>query len=211
MRKRLYDPLTVSEPLEKLREQIYEMEKELSIYGYDPHRGIESYSIAEIKKLISKSPNPLAFKESLKKLIEMQETLYRELYKLSGAEEISVDTDTPERRLRHIKSWLEGRNTIGQQPSKRIQFFTTLAEIVERCTTRKVCKEEILQALNKTYKRDYDRYRILVKLLSILDPNSTVNDLGTSIDKLVEKLLDILLSNRQVVHDLLGVRKHVNP
>ncbi|MEM3806160.1 MAG: hypothetical protein QXU60_04515 [Sulfolobales archaeon] len=107
------EPASIGE----LRRRIRELEKALSAYGFDCRRGIETYKVSEIKRILREAgPREGEARVILRELVEAQLALYRELYSMVGAREIVVDSDTPERRVKEIKEWLEGRGLTSSPP-----------------------------------------------------------------------------------------------
>ncbi|RLI82952.1 hypothetical protein DRP04_02705 [Archaeoglobales archaeon] len=161
----------MSEALEDIRLQIHAIERELSKYGFDLRRGIESYKVSEIKKIINNSKNPHEVKKILLKLVGVQEKLYEELYKFAGLKDLDVDTDTPEGRLLTIKEWLTSGKTTNHTntpaTSKFSEAILKILEIIERYEDSNICADKIVLSLNEIYKRDYDRHRVLKYLLSV--------------------------------------------
>jgi len=157
----------ITERLEELRKQIYKVEKSLSKYGFDPRRGIESYKVSELRELISRSRNTKEVKQLLLTLIELQEQLYLKLYRLAGLRRMNVDTDTPEKKLMTIKEWLiTGRaNSVQVAISKFEKALSMVANVLETCSNS--CEEEIKKVLQTVYKRDYDRYRVVRRVLEL--------------------------------------------
>jgi hypothetical protein len=156
--------MAISEKLDRLREEILKLERELSKYSFDPRRGIESYSMSEIEKLLKRAgPNYVRIKELLYELVCAQEKLYRELYSSAGLRELNVDTETPEKNLIRLKRWLLAGRDVEALPANNVtkfdQVLRGIARILRRCQDN--CVDEILIALKSMYKRDYDRYRVV--------------------------------------------------
>jgi hypothetical protein len=159
--------MAISEKLDRLREEILKLERELSKYGFDPRRGIESYSISEMEKLLKRAgPNYVRIKELLYELVCAQEKLYRELYSSAGLRELNVDTETPEKNLIRLKRWLLAGKDVEALPASNVtkfdQVLGRIARILRRCQDN--CVGEILTALKSMYKRDYDRYRVVKRI-----------------------------------------------
>jgi hypothetical protein len=166
------DEIGVSEALDKLREEILRLERELGMFGYDPRRGVESYSISELKDLIERSgPNRSRVRELLVKLVTVQEELYMELYRLAGLKELNVDTETPEKNILRLKKWLltgEAHTSPSNATRSRTKFeqaVETIVEILKTCQEN--CEDRVLDALKGIYKRDYDRYRVMKHVLEV--------------------------------------------
>jgi hypothetical protein len=177
------DEIGVSEALDKLREEILRLERELGRFGHDPRRGIESCSISELKDLIEKSGSERSrVRELLVKLVTAQEELYRELYRLAGLKELNVDTETPERNILRLKKWL----LTGEAPSSpsnvvrsKTRFEHAVEAIVEIFRTcQENCEDRVLEALKGIYKRDYDRYRVMKRVLEVCAEMGYVADLS---------------------------------
>jgi hypothetical protein len=157
-----------SEKLDKLREEILRLERELSDFGYDPRRGIESYSVSELKELIERAGSKQeCLKKSLIKLIDIQEELYRELYRLAGFKELDVDTEIPEKNLMRLKGWLLTGEVVPLfgDSTKFKQALKEIAKILKSCQGG--YGDEVLTTLRRVYKRDYDRYRVIKYILEI--------------------------------------------
>jgi hypothetical protein len=161
------DDELVTEKLEPLRERIYKLERELAELGFDIKRGVESYKVSELKRLLAKTRDKEKAKALLLELVNLHEQLYLELYNLAGLKRLNVDTDTPEKRLMIIKEWLlTGKvNSAGAQKNKFKGALKNIAEALERCQDD--CVSRIQDVLLTAYKRDYDRYRVARWILSI--------------------------------------------
>jgi hypothetical protein len=163
------DALALSEKLDTIRKEILNLEIELSKYGFDPRRGIESYSISEIKSLLQRSGSKCTrVRELLTKLVETQERLYRELYNLAGLRDLNIDTETPEKNTARIKKWLltEELPTPAHGGSTKFRYaIDEIVRILRECETE--CGDRILEVLMRVYKRDYDRYRVIRYLLEV--------------------------------------------
>jgi hypothetical protein len=167
----------VTEFLEALREEIWLLEIELGKFGFDPRRGIESYDIAELREVLSRSGNESRARELLLKLIELQERLYKALYELSGSKELNVDTKSPEKRLLLIKSWLrgDGANISWRVGSKFAEALRSIIRALEKCEGD--CVDRVLAILRTVYKRDYDRHRVVDRMLKMCVDTAKADDL----------------------------------
>jgi len=177
------EPRTVSE----LRRKVRELERALAKYGFDERRGIETYKVSEIKKLLLRTGSRKQVMKTLKELIETQEKLYQELYRIADVREIAVDTDTPEKRLKEIKDWLEGR-----RENKAENLFPKAVLKVLGMVKRGERADAVLQALRELYKRDYDRFRVVEFILSLcneLEGKRTERTGRESLEELVELML----------------------
>ena len=157
----------IIERLEGLRKKIYKVEKKLVKYGFDLRRGVESYRINELRKLLERSGDKEKAKALLMQLVNLQEQLYLELYRLVGLKHLNVDTDTPEKRLTMIKEWLLTGKTSPAQPRKSRfkQALKAVTKSLEECDEN--CVAKIEEALRSVYKRDYDRYRVAKWILEL--------------------------------------------
>jgi len=201
---------SITEKLEKLREEILSIEKKLAEYGFEPRRGIESYKISELRDLIARAGSSKnEVKKLIVKLVELQEKLYRELYQSAGLKELKIDTDTPEKRLLIIKEWLlTGKvNTTTPSQTRFKVALRKIIEILKECDSD--CKEKILDALKTTYKRDYDRYRVLKFLLEIcrdcggIDKSQIIGIESKSIKEMLDLFYECVLSvgkNKLLAH-----------
>jgi len=202
--KGILDLDKASETLENLRAQIRAVEKELSKYGFDVRRGIESYRINEIKGIMNNAKNPDDVRKLLAELIELQERLYKSLYELSGLKELSIDTDTPEGKMLTIKEWLMSGSVKNRgNAATSSKFFKAVVEVLEILEERgdvnvdePLCRGKIVSVLNKAYKRDYDRHRVLKYLLSVCGELRALDK--TQLERVdsmpVNVLVDLLLS-----------------
>lgn len=154
-----------SQELEALRNLIYDIERELAKLGMDFRRGIESYGLSELKSLLTKSPNREQVRELLLKLLELQENLYRELYGIAGLKEMSTDTDMPEKRVSNIREWLLSGSTRSSPKfpaeSKQSTVMRRLADLLAGVDSEDECSKEVVSLLESSYKRNYDRLRVL--------------------------------------------------
>jgi len=166
----LNDDFARDETIENLRLKIFELEKELSKFGFDKRRGIESYKISELKKLIKDSTSTSEVLGILKQIVAIQEELYERLYALTGAEFKEIDTDTPEHRILKIKEMFENRV---RKTEPRTETETKLNSLVKSIITimeefpEEECVNRVISILKSLYKRDYDRYRIIVHVLKM--------------------------------------------
>jgi hypothetical protein len=167
-------PISDSRYVDELREKIRTLERSLRTHGFNDRRGIETWKIGELKDMLSKMGNSEKVKEILKELVETQEILYLELYRLSGAKEIMVDTDTPEKKLKEIKAWLQGQKKNNKKPKG---LFVKAVSMVLEDIEKNKNTTFIIGTLNQVYQRDYDRFRVLEFLLSIC------KELGSKIEE----------------------------
>jgi hypothetical protein len=168
---------------ERLRRKVWRLERKLTLYGFDKRRGIETYKISEIEKVLKALSQKDAknAKKLLKALVKVQQTLYDELYKIAGATELSVDTHMPESKLKEIKAWLEGLKK-GRKVDKR--FAEAVREVL-KTIKHGGDAEALASVLLRLYKRDYDRFRVLDFLASACE------EIGAKIRKpLPESLQD---------------------
>jgi hypothetical protein len=167
----------MTELLEALREEIWLLERELGKFGFDSRRGIESYDIAELREVLGRSGNESRARELLLKLIELQERLYKALYELSSSKELNVDTESPEKRLLLIKSWLKGDGATarGRTRSKFAEALRSTIRVLEECEDD--CVDKVLATLRTAYKRDYDRHRVVDRMLEMCIDATKADDL----------------------------------
>lgn len=190
--------IIMSRELETLRDIIYDIERELAKAGMDLRRGIESYSLSELKSLLSQSPDREQIRELLLKLLELQENLYRELYGIAGIKEMNIDTDMPEKRVTSIKGWLlSGSARSGSKfpaGGKQSTVMRRLADLLASIDSEDECSKEIVSLLENSYKRSYDRFRVLrIALKACVHEGviawESVEKAGGSIHELVSLLL----------------------
>ncbi len=148
--------------LEPLRRRILEMERELVSYGFEPFRGIETYKISELRRIVTRSKREREVKDIITHLIGLQEMLYQKLYRLAGMRRLVVDTDSPEKQLKRIHDWLEGKNKkMIRKESKLKRAAMAAIDASDGEIT------EVIKAIRRVYKRDYDCYRVLTFLLGL--------------------------------------------
>jgi len=160
--------LLVTEGLEELRERLLALERELAKYGFDPRRGLESYSVGELREILARSDRGGEAKKLLLEVVKLQKELYRRLYEQAGLKELRVDTDTPEKRLLAIEAWLvqgKANSESNARESKFVQALRSVATVLATC--KDDCRDRLVSVLANVYKRDYDRYRVLREVLSI--------------------------------------------
>ena len=160
--------------LEDLRQKIYEIEKKLIDFNFDPHRGIETYKPSEIKVLLRKSKQSSELIRLLKEAITLQTEFYRRLYLLTNTKNIDVDTDSPEKNILRIRNVLEhdarDQSSIIKIPKSK-KVISAIKEILGESKDSERCFNEIIHIIKKEYKRDYDRFRVLELLLSEMGCN----------------------------------------
>lgn len=193
-----------SQEIEALRDLVYSIERELAEMGKDSKRGVESYSLSELKSLLNKSLNKEQFRKLLLKLVELQESLYRTLYSVAGMKEINIDTDMPEKRLLNIKEWLLFGNTRrGLSPStksKQSMVIRRLASLLASVDGEENCSKEIKSLLESSYKRSYDKYRVLRIALSacVLEGVITWENVERA-GGMLDDMISLLLACRKVL------------
>jgi len=153
--------------VDELRKKIRELEKALSSYGFDSRRGIETYKVSEIKNILRRAGTREGdVRKTLRELVKVQQILYRELYRTAGAKEMVVDTDMPEKRVKEIEEWLEGCK---ENRGRRTNLFAmTVNEVLSMVGEGKDAGS-IMELLARSYKRDYDRFRILNFLMELCE------------------------------------------
>lgn len=152
--------------LDSLRERIRSFEVELVGFGFEANRGIETYSIGELQRLINRSRDPTRVRGSIERIVELQEELYRQLYAASGMKRMDVDTDTPERSLLLVRRVLEPRTKPPPAPRAKLEEAMTLMLAAWDTGMSEESRREVVKAaLIRAYKRDYDRNRVLILLL----------------------------------------------
>ena len=190
-----------NEKLENLRIKIWELEEELSHYGFERGRGIETYSGGELRKILNSLPLSKR-KEALNiisNLIDVQEILYQTLYELAGATEIvkSVDTDTPEIRLQKLREWLNNYKYGSKNVKKQSKEYSGSFSIWVKKTLYLCLKAKddpkivdiIEETLKKAYKRKYDHFRVLSAIMDIckeLDQNIPMLGIDMSLKEAIE-------------------------
>lgn len=156
-----------STSVNELRKKIKELEKALSAYGFDSKRGIETYKVSEIKDILRRAGTREGdAKKILRELLRAQQTLYRELYRMAGIKEVEVDTDMPEKRIREIKEWLEGRK---ENRGEGVNLFAITVNKVLSMIKEGKDTSSIMELLARSYKRDYDRFRVLEFLVKLCE------------------------------------------
>ncbi|MEM1829887.1 MAG: hypothetical protein QXV79_04540, partial [Thermofilaceae archaeon] len=181
------EPASIGE----LRRRIRELEKALSAYGFDCRRGIETYKVSEIKRILREAgPREGEARVILRELVEAQLALYRELYSAAGAREIVVDSDTPERRVKEIKEWLEGR---GVKRGERVNLFAKTVYEVLNAVERNENVDSIVELLARSYKRDYDRFRVLRFLAELCGGFNAEAERYENLRELVKVTVDCVL------------------
>lgn len=191
--------ITTSPELENLRSQILDIERKLSELGMNPRRGLESYSINELKKIFRNIKDKEKLKKLLLELIELQERLYHTLYTLAGLKELNVDTDIPERKLLLIKKWvLTGESSERLRltsESKQLVAIKGLADLLASVEDDEECLRRVESLLRNVYKRDYDRYRVLKLVIDACIKHGhlsreKIEEAGNSLRKLILLLLE---------------------
>ena len=164
----------VTTDLEAVREKIYTLEKELTRYGFDPQRGLETYSVGELKELLRKSENPNEFIKMLKIVIDLQAQFYKLLYQKCGFKELRIDTEMPEKNIVKIKEWLErqaNKKKKSEKTDTRASKFDALLAYLMRMLKHEKDSARIAETfynvLETTYKRTYDVHMFADFVISI--------------------------------------------
>jgi hypothetical protein len=175
--------------LDALRDQIRSAETDLVEFGFDARRGIETYSRSDLQRLITRSRDQGRVRSALRKVVELQEQLYRELYALSGTKELGIDTDTPEKALLLVKRTLEmKRREPSEIDSKLQETVKMILAAFEADMPEDDRRKAVMSALTKSYRRDYDRNRVLNLVLTKLKIST-----GTSSLSSLEELASLLV------------------
>lgn len=178
--------------MDDLRRKVRELEKTLSSYGFDERRGIETYKVSEVKKVLQRAgTREDEARRILKELIEVQLTLYRELYRVAGIRDIVVDTDMPEKKVKEIGDWLEGGRKENRGGNAGL-FARTVNDVLNMIKESKDASS-VMELLTASYKRDYDRFRVLEFLAELCE------ELGVKVKR--PKNLDEL-ANTTITHVL---------
>ncbi|MCS7385120.1 MAG: hypothetical protein NDF55_00075 [archaeon GB-1867-005] len=120
---------------------------------------------------------------------------------------LDIDTDSPERRLVRIKEWLE-KKAAHKPIRSRKKFIDTIKSVLQVIKLRDSNNDEVLTniimgILTKSYKRDYDRYRVLKFIIESMQRFCATNHLE-SLQMNIE-MLPINELVRKVVKDLRKV------
>ncbi|MEM1695134.1 MAG: hypothetical protein QXQ90_00900, partial [Desulfurococcaceae archaeon] len=159
--------------------------------GFDCRRGIEAYKISEIKRILREAGvREGDARAILRELVEAQLALYRELYSAAGAREIVVDSDVPEKRVKEIKEWLEGRR---ERRSERVNLFAKTVYEVLNIVERNKDADSVVELLARSYKRDYDRFRVLYFLIELCGGFNVEAGRYENLDELAKVTVDRVL------------------
>ncbi len=157
--------------LENLRREIYNYEHQLEKHGFNSRRGIETYKISEINKIINNSQKSEQILNLIKIIITTQEALYRELYNSVGMKEMNVDTSSPEKSISLIKEKIIEKKSSPKTVKKNTKMKTSIEQILQQIEIDKdihECANKIITILKRTYQRTYDHQRVLRYLLDFL-------------------------------------------
>ncbi|MEM4847519.1 MAG: hypothetical protein QW794_07170 [Thermosphaera sp.] len=177
--------------IDELRRKIRKLEEALSAYGFDCRRGIEAYKISEIKRILREAGvREGDARAILRELVEAQLALYRELYSAAGAREIVVDSDVPEKRVKEIKEWLEGRR---EKRGERVNLFAKTVYEVLNIVERNKDADSVVELLARSYKRDYDRFRVLYFLIELCGGFNVEAERYENLDELAKATVDRVL------------------
>jgi hypothetical protein len=83
---------------------------------------------------------------------------------------LEVDTDTPERKILMLKECLVGTLNKPRQRPIRTKFaegVNKIIDIIKSCENLEECVEKVIVSLEKTYKREYDKYRVIEYLWKV--------------------------------------------
>jgi hypothetical protein len=153
-----------SEHLDPLRARLRSEEQMLAKFGFDPSRGIETYSPTEAKAIIASCHDPKSALRTLRRVIRLQETLYRRLIGPSPGG-IDIDTDRPETTLERLKASILGNRASASSCSSRADRQTAIARALSAEGDPSDVARRVLGLARRLYKRDYDRTRVVEALL----------------------------------------------
>jgi uncharacterized membrane protein YheB (UPF0754 family) len=147
--------------IEKQRVRLRSLEKELEPFGFDSRKGLETYSLQEIRKLAKRNRFSKNFLKTLNKCLHKHMDFYRTLHH-EGFEPLSIERDMPEKNVQAIQEWLT--NLKKGAPLKKTK--ESISSALSRCFLEKLKQtqtpnqlEEWYGELRRFYKREYDIYR----------------------------------------------------
>jgi len=148
------------EEIEELREELRLREKEMQRFGFEKNRGLETYSVKEIKDLAKRNNYSENFFKALRECLNKHMDFY---VKVHGLREFRIIKENQSmENIRKLQTWL-------MSPTKEIVKKLSKSEILLRRFFTELRDAESLhhfqnwyeKVLRKTYKRDYDVYRFI--------------------------------------------------
>lgn len=158
--------------IEKQRAKLHLLEGKLTSFGFDARRGLETYTIQEIKKLARKNGFSTDFLEALDRCLLEHISFYNALHK-KIFEPLSVERDMPEKNIQAIQEWLTHfrQGTPRRKASESISLVLYRHFLTELKRAQSPAQlEGWYEELKKSYKREYDIYRfvdLLARLYNI--------------------------------------------
>jgi hypothetical protein len=186
--------------LEDLRLKIWELQKQLTKYGFDERRDLESYKVSDIKRLLNRLNDKREAIELINRIVSLTEEFYKTLYGTVNMEILNIDTDTPEKRTLMLKKWLCGSSKKVEQKLIKTTFSEVVEKIIDiinKCENLDECVKKVILYLREKYRRDYDRYRIVEYLYKRIGITPNLNYEKGSLDENVRVLVTYIKRNRE--------------
>lgn len=147
--------------IEEHRAKLRLTEKEMESYGFDARRGLETYSVQEIKKLARKNGFSAAFLKALGRCLDEHLRFYTALHS-EMFEPLLIERDMPEKNIQAIQEWLAHfqrgvPRKKAREPISSVLYWRFLTELEQVQSPDQL--ERWYEKLRKFYKRDYDIYR----------------------------------------------------
>jgi len=152
--------LKLNEYLDRLRTELLSLENELQKFGFERNRGLETYSMREIRKLAEKNKYSKNFMMALRECLDKHMGFYSILHGLDRFKPVKENAATG--NVWKISKWMNppDHETVSKQ--KLSKFATLLRSFFEALSGAKDSHEFDSwydDVLRTTYKREYDIYR----------------------------------------------------
>ena len=148
------------EEVEKLREELRLREKEMQKFGFEKGRGLETYSIKEIKDLAKTNNYSKSFLKALQESLNKHLEFYTKIHNLREFRLIKENQSME--NIWKLQTWLarppkKMTKKLSKSETLLRRFFKELKEAKSPEHFQKWYEEVLV----KTYKRDYDVYRFV--------------------------------------------------
>jgi len=160
VRKEKMKSLKWEADIEEYRSMLRSLERKMESFGFDARRGLETYSVQEIKNLARKNGFSKEFLMTLDKCLREHVEFYTTLH-TKTSEPLLVEREMPEKTIQAIQEWLTHfRRGIPNKVREPITSVLSRRFLIELEQVQDPSQlEEWYEELGKLYKREYDIYR----------------------------------------------------
>ena len=156
--------LELLKELDKLRTELRLLEMDLQKFGFERNRGLETYSVKEIRQLAEKNKFSKNFTTALRKCLDKHLQFYSKLHGVDTFKPIKENVATA--NIWKINKWmLRPNREIVSRPPRKLPKSAKLLRLffneLSRAKTSRHFDDWYDNVLRRTYKREYDIYRFV--------------------------------------------------